>query len=211
MPAEDMRNGERCVENGRGARRPVSPRLSHERVRRGAPRGRRLDESGWSRRDVRAGRCSRENRGACGIEVRIGSREDSPFWVRWLPRARSRRRPPWRRRIVVRDRRVPSAWGGRLRAWRGGRKSSGARRCGAPGREGSAGVVARSSRSEAPWLLVLRAAPDPLGRCWLKVRLPSRPNDAAAWVNADRVVLQSTPWRLVVSLPRALDLGLSRR
>jgi L,D-transpeptidase catalytic domain len=52
---------------------------------------------------------------------------------------------------------------------------------------------------QASWLLVLRAARDRDGRCWLRVRLPSRPNDAAAWVNADRVVLRPTRWRIVVS------------
>jgi L,D-transpeptidase catalytic domain len=51
----------------------------------------------------------------------------------------------------------------------------------------------------APWLLVLRAARDREGRCWLRVRLPSRPNDAAAWVNSDRVLLRRTRWRIVVS------------
>jgi hypothetical protein len=63
--------------------------------------------------------------------------------------------------------------------------------------------VGKASRSVAPrhasWLLVLRAARDGKGRCWLKVRLPSRPNTAAAWVNADRVLLRRTRWRLVVS------------
>jgi len=52
---------------------------------------------------------------------------------------------------------------------------------------------------QASWLLVLRAARDHAGRCWLRVRLPSRPNDAAGWVNASRVVLRPTRWRLVVS------------
>ena len=52
---------------------------------------------------------------------------------------------------------------------------------------------------DAPWLLVLRTARDRKGRCWVKVRLPSRPNVAAAWVDADRVALRPTPWRLVVS------------
>jgi L,D-transpeptidase catalytic domain len=47
-------------------------------------------------------------------------------------------------------------------------------------------------------LLVLRATRDDRGRCWLRVRLPSRPNDAAAWIDADRVVLERTRWRLVV-------------
>ena len=62
---------------------------------------------------------------------------------------------------------------------------------------------------DAPWLLVLRAAPDRMGRCWLHVRLPSRPNDAAAWVNADRVLLRSTPWRVVVSR-RARSISVYR-
>ena len=62
---------------------------------------------------------------------------------------------------------------------------------------------------DAAWLLVLRAAADPMGRCWLHVRLPSRPNDAAAWVNADRVLLRSTPWRVVVSR-RARSISVYR-
>ena len=62
---------------------------------------------------------------------------------------------------------------------------------------------------DAAWLLVLRAAPDRMGRCWLQVRLPSRPNDAAAWLNADRVQLQSTPWRVVVSR-RARSISVYR-
>lgn len=53
---------------------------------------------------------------------------------------------------------------------------------------------------EAEALLVLRAARDRNGRCWLLVRLPSRPNDARGWVRADRVALRSTHWRVVVSL-----------
>jgi hypothetical protein len=52
---------------------------------------------------------------------------------------------------------------------------------------------------EAPWLLVLRTARDGQGRCWLRVRLPSRPNDAAAWINAERVELRPTRWRIAVS------------
>jgi hypothetical protein len=52
---------------------------------------------------------------------------------------------------------------------------------------------------EADALLVLRAARDRNGRCWLLVRLPSRPNNARGWVRADRVALRSTHWRIVVS------------
>jgi L,D-transpeptidase catalytic domain len=62
---------------------------------------------------------------------------------------------------------------------------------------------------EASWLLVLRTAIDSRGRCWLRVRLPSRPNDAAAWVHADSVVLRPTRWRLVVSR-RARTLSVYR-
>jgi L,D-transpeptidase catalytic domain len=52
---------------------------------------------------------------------------------------------------------------------------------------------------DAAALLVLRAARDSEGRCWLRVRLPSRPNNATAWVRADRVVLRPTRWRIVVA------------
>jgi lipoprotein-anchoring transpeptidase ErfK/SrfK len=52
---------------------------------------------------------------------------------------------------------------------------------------------------DAAAVLVLRSARDRDGRCWLRVRLPSRPNTAAAWVRADRVVLRPTRWRITVS------------
>ena len=52
---------------------------------------------------------------------------------------------------------------------------------------------------QAPWLLVLRAEPDDRGRCWLQVRLPTRPNTAVAWVNADGIRLRATPWRIVIT------------
>jgi lipoprotein-anchoring transpeptidase ErfK/SrfK len=48
-------------------------------------------------------------------------------------------------------------------------------------------------------LLVLGAIGDDHERCWLKVRIPARPNDAAAWVPANRVQLLPTAWRIVVS------------
>jgi L,D-transpeptidase catalytic domain len=53
--------------------------------------------------------------------------------------------------------------------------------------------------NDATWLLVTRAARDRKGRCWLRVRLPSRPNHAAGWIRAKDVWLRSTPWRIVVS------------
>lgn len=60
---------------------------------------------------------------------------------------------------------------------------------------------------EADALLVLRAARDRGGRCWVLVRLPSRPNNARGWVRADRVALRPTHWRVVVSVDsRALTV-----
>jgi lipoprotein-anchoring transpeptidase ErfK/SrfK len=51
--------------------------------------------------------------------------------------------------------------------------------------------------ADASALLVL-AARERAGRCWVRVRLPSRPNTASGWVNAERLELSSTNWRLVV-------------
>ena len=62
---------------------------------------------------------------------------------------------------------------------------------------------------EASALLILRAARDRDGRCWLLVRLPSRPNNARGWVRADRVELRSTRWRIVISR-RARTLAVFR-
>jgi lipoprotein-anchoring transpeptidase ErfK/SrfK len=69
-------------------------------------------------------------------------------------------------------------------------------------RPGGGRVVARL-HTQAPWtggpvqLLVLRRR-DARGRRWLKVRLASRPNRAAGWIDADRVRVTRTPWRVVV-------------
>ena len=52
----------------------------------------------------------------------------------------------------------------------------------------------------APRLLAAGAARDRRGRCWVKVRLPSRPNAAAGWVKAGRVGLARTRWRIIVRL-----------
>jgi len=52
------------------------------------------------------------------------------------------------------------------------------------------------------WMLVLGHARAADGRCWLRVRVPWRPNSAAGWVNSDNVVLQATTWRIVVSTAR---------
>ena len=56
--------------------------------------------------------------------------------------------------------------------------------------------------SDAPWLLVVSRARVGDGRCWVRVRLPWRPNGAAGWINVNNVVLQPTPWRIVVSRAR---------
>jgi lipoprotein-anchoring transpeptidase ErfK/SrfK len=44
-------------------------------------------------------------------------------------------------------------------------------------------------------VLVLRARGG-----WVKVRLPNRPNRAAAWIKADRVVLRPTRWRVEIDV-----------
>jgi hypothetical protein len=51
-------------------------------------------------------------------------------------------------------------------------------------------------------LLVLGPARERDGRCWVRVRLASRPNDASAWVETDRVQLRATRWRVVVRRAR---------
>jgi len=48
------------------------------------------------------------------------------------------------------------------------------------------------------------------GRCWLQVRLPSRPNLAKGWVDAERLELAATPWRIEVGL-RSRTVTLLRR
>jgi lipoprotein-anchoring transpeptidase ErfK/SrfK len=58
------------------------------------------------------------------------------------------------------------------------------------------------TQSDAPWLLVLSRAHPGAGRCWVQVRLPWRPNDAAGWVNANKVLLVKTRWRIEVSTAR---------
>jgi hypothetical protein len=39
-------------------------------------------------------------------------------------------------------------------------------------------------------------------RCWIRVRLPSRPNGAAGWLNGADVLLRQTPWRIAISNTR---------
>jgi lipoprotein-anchoring transpeptidase ErfK/SrfK len=53
--------------------------------------------------------------------------------------------------------------------------------------------------TDAPWLLVVARPRAADRRCWVQVRLPWRPNDAAGWVNANKVVLEQTRWRIEVS------------
>ncbi|MBV9941520.1 MAG: L,D-transpeptidase [Solirubrobacterales bacterium] len=56
--------------------------------------------------------------------------------------------------------------------------------------------------ADAPWLLVIGRPRVADHRCWLAVRLPWRPNDAAGWVNANNVVLTRSRWRIEVSTAR---------
>lgn len=58
------------------------------------------------------------------------------------------------------------------------------------------------SPSDAPWLLVLSHGYVAHKRCWVRLRMPWRPNAEAAWVNAKNVFLQLTRWRIAVSTSR---------
>jgi lipoprotein-anchoring transpeptidase ErfK/SrfK len=56
--------------------------------------------------------------------------------------------------------------------------------------------------SDAPWLLVLGRPHAARDRCFVQVRLPWRPNDAAGWVNANNLFIEKTRWRIEVSTAR---------
>jgi hypothetical protein len=56
--------------------------------------------------------------------------------------------------------------------------------------------------TNALWLLVLAPPRFADDRCWLRLRLPWRPNNAAGWVDATDVFLEKTPWRIEVSTAR---------
>jgi lipoprotein-anchoring transpeptidase ErfK/SrfK len=72
--------------------------------------------------------------------------------------------------------------------------------------------VRRLSSEAAPWLLVLQRPRVAAGRCWVKVRLPWRPNDAAGWVDAAGVLVQQNRWRIEISTAkRRLTLVRSGR
>ena len=54
----------------------------------------------------------------------------------------------------------------------------------------------------APWLLVLARPRVADNRCWVRVRLPWRPNNSAGWINASLVVVKRTQWRIDISRQR---------
>jgi lipoprotein-anchoring transpeptidase ErfK/SrfK len=56
--------------------------------------------------------------------------------------------------------------------------------------------------SDAAWLLVVSHGYVAHNRCWVRLRMPWRPNSEAAWVNANSVSLQLTRWRIAVSTSR---------
>jgi lipoprotein-anchoring transpeptidase ErfK/SrfK len=58
------------------------------------------------------------------------------------------------------------------------------------------------TRSDAPGVLVLARPRVADGRCWVRVRLPWRPNDAAGWVGVHQVVIEKTRWRIEISTAR---------
>jgi hypothetical protein len=58
------------------------------------------------------------------------------------------------------------------------------------------------TQMDASWLLVLGGPRVADGHCWVRLRLPWRPNDAAGWVNASELFIEKTSWRIEVSTVR---------
>jgi len=85
-------------------------------------------------------------------------------------------------------------------AWRVAIEASTAVFSSVPGR--SMHITGWLAPTDAAWLMVIARARAAHGRCWVEVRLPWRPNGSIGWINADRVVLERTPWRIVVSTAR---------
>jgi hypothetical protein len=93
-------------------------------------------------------------------------------------------------------------------AWRAGLFGATPVYDGAPGARMYRGGWVRPD--QASWLLVLAADRDVDGRCWVEVRLPTRPNSAKGWLRADEVLLKSTDWSIAISRA-ARTLTLFRR
>jgi lipoprotein-anchoring transpeptidase ErfK/SrfK len=55
------------------------------------------------------------------------------------------------------------------------------------------------SPNDAPFVLVVGPPRDAAGRCWLQVRLPWRPNHGYGWIDAGKVAVEQTVWRIDVS------------
>jgi len=62
------------------------------------------------------------------------------------------------------------------------------------------GAVRRSITPAQAGALLVLSTRSRGGACWLQVRLPSRPNLAKGWVDAERVQPLATPWRIEVAL-----------
>jgi hypothetical protein len=62
---------------------------------------------------------------------------------------------------------------------------------------------------QVSWLLVVGASSGPDGHCWVRVRLPTRPNAASGWLRAEQVLLSPSVWRIEISR-RARTLTLFR-
>lgn len=60
----------------------------------------------------------------------------------------------------------------------------------------------RVAPADAPWLLILARPRAADHRCWVRVRLPWRPNDATGWVDANKVFIEKTAWRIEISTAR---------
>ena len=66
-------------------------------------------------------------------------------------------------------------------------------------------IATRTSWGGGPQqLLVLASARDPRGRQWLRVKLPTRPNDATAWLRADHLLVSRARYGIEISTTRRL-------
>lgn len=97
-----------------------------------------------------------------------------------------------------------AGWPTRQLAWRAHPRERVVPRAQLPGARRAA--TARGARGldpgRTPWLLVLGRARDDAGRCWVRLRLPWRPNDAAGWLPADLLELRATRWRIEIARAR---------
>ncbi len=72
-------------------------------------------------------------------------------------------------------------------------------------------VASRRPITGQPTMLpVLQHSADPVGRLWLRVRLPGRPNGHTGWIERTGTVARKTSWRIVINIGRRRVVGYRR-